>query len=91
MPLDTTQQTETKVVFDTNYFRDEMMRFREVMGNRAIMLDKVKRENAMKGLALVYPQTKSEEDDFLAGLFDSTVQEFNRRCFYMDMLPQNKG
>ncbi len=77
----------TETLFTPAYFREELLRFREAFGNRAIMKDRDKRDRAFKGFTLVYLQIQgtTEEMADCAMHFQSTAAEFERRCLYMDM------
>jgi len=77
-------QNETD--FSERYFMEELLRFREAMGNKSVMTNESKRESALRGFGTVYLQTKTTNQERIASLFDATVMEFNRRCFYVDML-----
>ena len=79
----------TETLFTPAYFREELLRFREAFGNRAVMEDHDKRDRSFKGFTLVYLQTSgtTEEMAQCAALFQSTAAEFQRRCYYMDIYP----
>ncbi len=78
-----------KDVFDTpKYLKEQMLKFREMMGNKPDweMSDNGfnrKIDLAFKGLFHLYMNTKGITDDDRMHL-DSIVTEFERRKFYMD-------
>ena len=77
--------------FTAAYFRSELLRFREAFGRRDVMTDKAKRDLAFKAFAFVYLNTEpGDERADVVSLFDSTVQEFEKRCFYMDMMTKRQ-
>jgi hypothetical protein len=75
----TTTELHTK-----QYFMEELLRFREVMGNKEIMLNPEKRDRALSGFATVYLNTDFEGDYSLPSMFDSQVIEFTKRCAMID-------
>jgi hypothetical protein len=74
--------------FTVEYFKEELIRFRDVMGNRAIMSNEAKRDRALGGFTMVYlnTQTFNEKDkEFVSSMFRVTVDEFNKRAWYMTL------
>ncbi len=78
--------TTDPLTFTPDYFRAELLRFREAFGNRAIMADYAKREEARKGFTFVYLGVRCAENELqgIADLFLSTCTEFDRRCHLFD-------
>lgn len=66
------------------YFYSEIVRFRELFGQRSFWEQGAEevRENAVRGLAVVYinlvPKSAKENDDAVIA-FDVAMMEFNRR------------
>ena len=74
-------------VLTYQYFMQESSRFREIMGDKAIMTDENRRAGALKGYAHVYFNMKCSDEELerAAITFESQVDEFNRRALYMDL------
>jgi len=68
----------------------ELRQFRTMMGERAPMLDKTKREAMTRGLGYVYlsyvPEN-DEDDRQMATLFQATLTEFTMRTTMIDHFP----
>lgn len=69
--------------FSLEYFNQELMRFREIMGNREIMLNIDKREVAFAGFCHVYFNTQTnngEDESYITSTFKAITDEFTNRC-----------
>lgn|ERR1035438_3821799 len=67
-------------VLDLNYFRQEVVRFREYIGRAGMPQEK--RERAFKALSFVYFNIKCANEDetrMLVDLFVQTSDEYSRR------------
>ena len=71
-------------MFSIDYFREELLRFREVMQDREIMYDVDRRDRAVKGLSHVYLNTESL-DECSQNLYWASMQEFFMRSMYVDL------
>lgn len=63
---------------DRLYFRDELLRFREYMGQKSFWADPLKAGEAMKGLLYVWVTT-TNADSSDEVLMSATTNEYDRR------------
>lgn len=74
-------------MIDYKYFLQECGTFQKAMGEKSIMYNIEKRAAALKGLAYVYfnMQCTNLELESAASSFEAMVDQYNRRCLYIDM------
>lgn len=68
--------------FDISYFRQEIVRFRELFGSKTFWAKTPEqRQVAINGLAFVYATIKASATEMAdaANLLDNTLTEYNRR------------
>ncbi len=85
------------MTFTEQYYFDEVLRFREGMGNKQWWEKTEEQRDAwIKGLALVYLNIENEtglrstpeQIDKWATIFEATCVEYERRKTYMKLMPR---
>lgn len=83
-------------VFTEKYFHEEIVRFRQAMGDKTWWARPEEQRDAwISGLALVYLQIQNDDGSNpsheqiakWAMIFDATITEYHRRQFYMTINP----
>ncbi len=72
--------------FTFDYFLSQISEFRELCGNRAFMENEEKQDVAIKALSFVYFNTKCDDENRLAMIFQATIDNYNQRKSFMARL-----
>ncbi len=69
------------------YFLEECGRFFNIMGDRHIMTNEIKREAAKNGLCYSYVrmQCSNEERERAESSFEGMMHEYTMRCIWLDL------